>query len=158
MDPKSDNRPIVTSMLIAGLVAGTLDLLAALIIFFIRTGKNPILVLEFIASGVFGQDAFLNNDIMAVWGILFHYTIAFSWTIAYFMTYPYLKFLRHNIYISAAGYGGIVWLVMNLIVLPFSNTPKAQLKPGPSLLGAVVLMVCIGLPVAWMAHRHYLKK
>lgn len=41
----------------SGLLVGTLDITAASVQYYARTGKSPLNVLRFVASGVFGQAA-----------------------------------------------------------------------------------------------------
>jgi hypothetical protein len=40
---------------------------------------------------------------------------------------------------------------MNLVVVPLSRTPPMALSPGRVALGAAILMVCVGLPIALIA-------
>ena len=80
---------LATVIVITGLLAGTLDILAAVIRYTIRTGNSPVRLLEFIASAVFGrEEAFSGNAMMGIWGLFFHYLIAFTWTIVFFLAYP----------------------------------------------------------------------
>ena len=66
-------------ILVAGLVAGTLDILAAFVQTYINTRKGPDIVLKYIASGVFGRkEAFGGGDSMIIWGLLFHFIIAMA--------------------------------------------------------------------------------
>jgi hypothetical protein len=65
-----------SKILKAGLIVGTLDILAAFIQYAIKTGKNPTVVLKFIASGVFGKEAFNGGTMMNVYGLIFHFVIA----------------------------------------------------------------------------------
>ncbi len=51
---------LISRIIKAGLMAGTLDILSAFIYYFIKTGdKNVFIVLKSIASGLFGKEAFL---------------------------------------------------------------------------------------------------
>ncbi|HYG39365.1 MAG TPA: hypothetical protein VD908_12125 [Cytophagales bacterium] len=69
----------------AGLLVGTLDILAAFIHYIIASGKSdPFVVLKFIASGVFGNEAFVGGNIMIVAGLILHYIIALGFTLFFF--------------------------------------------------------------------------
>lgn len=68
----------------AGLLAGTLDISAACVQYYMKTGKNPDYVLKYVASGAFGKDAFTGGIVMSMAGLLFHYLIAFSFTLFFF--------------------------------------------------------------------------
>lgn len=114
----------IGTILKTGLLAGTLDILCALIQFYIKTGKDPAIVLGFIASGVFGKTALTGGTLMAFAGLFFHFVIAFIWTIFFFLLYPKISFLSKNKFLSGFGYGFFIWIVMTRIVVPLSNTPK----------------------------------
>ena len=146
----------VKTIFLIGLVAGTLDGLAAVLMYSIPTGKDPMNVFRYIASGVFGKEAFSGGVPMAIWGILFHYIIAIGWSVLFFMAYPRLSILSKNKFMVAAAYGIFVWLMMNLIVLPLSDVPGGGPKDFASITkGIVVLMFCIGLPISFMTSRYY---
>jgi len=139
-----------------GLIAGTLDVLTAIIVYAVILHKvTATRILQGIASGVFGQQAFSGGTAMALTGLVFHYIIAFAFTASYFLVYPHLPFLKRHPVPNALLYGILVWMIMNLVVLPLSRYPQATLRLGPSLLGMAILMVMIGLPVALRAHRYY---
>lgn len=146
-------RPgIFRNILRAGLLAGTMDILAA--IFILAKGKAAA-TLKFIASGVFGKAAFSGSAGMVVAGAVFHYFIATSFATGYFLAYPRLSFLRKNKWLSGVLYGVFVWSVMNLLVVPLSNAPRGPLTLESALKNMAILIVCIGLPIAWLAERFY---
>ncbi len=147
-------RPVKT-ILFAGTLAGTLDIAAALLRYYVSTGKDPLVVLRYIASGVFGKDAFTGGLIMVLYGLIFHFIIAFSWTILYFVAYPRIKTLSSNRYISGTGYGLIVWCGMNLVVLPLSNVSPSPFNFMKAAEGIAINMVCVGLPVSIIVRKHY---
>jgi hypothetical protein len=149
-------KPSAKPLLITGLIAGTLDGLAAAISYYIQTGKDPLNVYRFVASGVLGTDAFSGGASIAVVGILFHYIIAFSWTILFFTVASRLNFLLKNWIVSGILYGIFVWIAMNFVVVPLSLVP---MKSGPQewsdiLKGAVILVLCIGLPISYFARKY----
>lgn len=145
------------TILFAGSLAGTLDIAAAMIRYYTTTGKDPLNVLRFIASGVFGNAAFSGGVVMAVYGLFFHFIIAFSWTILFFMVYPRLKLFFKNQYLWGIIYGCFVWTGMNLIVLPLSNVPQLPFSIARAAEAIGTLIVCIGLPISIITHRYYIK-
>ena len=140
------------TILQAWLLVGTLDILAACISYTLKTGKNPVAVLRFVASGLVGQDAF-TGSMMPVWGLLFHYLIAFGFTVAFFWLYPRLRLYTINKYLLGILYGAVVWAVMNLMVVPLSNTPKSPFTLSSVLISMSILMAVIGLPLSIIAAR-----
>jgi hypothetical protein len=144
----------VNAVLRTGLIAGTLDILTAIIVYALIMGKvTPVRLLQGIASGVFGMRAFTGGIAMALAGLFFHYAIALVVTTVYYLLYPRLPFLHKQWVLSGVLFGAVVWLVMNLAVLPLSNFPQAPLRWAPALLGMAIIIVMIGLPVAYRAQR-----
>jgi len=155
----SDTKEMGTSglktILLAGLCVGTLDILAALADYYISTGKNPGVVLKFIASGVFGRKAFSGGINMILLGLFFHFIIAFSFTVLFFWLYPKIKLLSKNRIATGIVYGIFIWLVMNLIVVPMSQTPPHSHKIEKIIKAILILIVMIGLPLSFIAHRAF---
>jgi hypothetical protein len=148
------NSNLLTNILITGLIAGTIDILAAIIIL---AGGNAVGTLKYVASGAFGKAALEGGSEMAAWGLLFHFIIALSWTTVYFLIYPKLPFLKWNKWLNAIAYGLIVQMLMSFVVLPLSQIPPRPFNWVSFLENAVILMFSIGLPVALMAERFYRK-
>ncbi len=143
------------AVLFAWLTAGSLDILTAFVHYYLKTGKNPFGVLNYVASGVFGTSAFTGGTAMAVWGLVFHYIIAFSFTLLFFLIYPRWKFLSLNKALTAIGYGLFVWALMNLVVLPMSNVPRPVFHLSNALIAATILIFMIGLPVTLIISKYY---
>jgi hypothetical protein len=139
-----------------GLLAGTLDGLAAALLYSVPGGKDPLNVYRFIASGVFGNDAFAGGVPMALYGILFHYIIAIGWTTLFFSIYPRVPLLSKNKVAAGIFYGVFVWLMMNLVVLPLSQVPMSDSREVSAIItGMIVLIFCIGLPISWMTSKYF---
>lgn len=142
------------AILWGGLLAGTLDILAA----FINSGLHsvsPTRILQAIASGLLGKDAFNGGFATAALGLVLHFFIATTATAFYYAVSRKLKVLVDHAVVCGLAYGIPVYLVMNLVVLPLSAVP---FKP-PHTLGAVVtaaliLMFCVGLPIALIVRRY----
>src|SRR5258708_39219255 len=94
--PSNHSRSLLLTILLTGLLVGTLDAIAAVIQFIIPTWRNPVRIFEYIASGVFGTNTFSGGPIMAVTGLLFHYFIAIAWTSLFFTLYPRIRWLAKN--------------------------------------------------------------
>src|SRR5688572_30989011 len=106
------------TIILTGLLAGTLDAVAAIVV----SQASPAAVFRFIASGAFGAgQAFSGGDVMIIWGVFFHYFIAFCWTVLFFFLYPAWPWMRKNKYITDLLYGIFVWIIMNVVVIPISE-------------------------------------
>ena len=139
-------------LLAISLLAGTLDALGAVIIY----QAEPTRLFRFIASGAFGASkAFSAGTYMVVWGILFHYLIAFIWTAIFFFSYPRLAIARRNIFITGVLYGVFVWIVMNKIVLPLAQIASVPFNLRAALIGVSIIIFAIGLPITFFTRRYY---
>ena len=146
---------MLKAILKTGLIAGTLDILAAIVIL---AKMNAVGVLQYIASGVFGKEAFSGGTATVIAGLIFHYIIAISFTTFYFIIFPYVPFLGKQRLISGVLYGAFVWSVMNLVIVPLSNTSKSALTWNGVSLNMAILIVCIGLPISLLANKYYSSK
>ena len=140
------------AILFACLLAGTLDILAAVAVY----QANPAQIFKAIASGAFGAGtAFSGGGIMVCWGIVFHYAITFAWTVTFFLIYPSISILWKNRFITGALYGILIWAFMNMIVIPLSAISPGAFNLTSAAIGASILIVAVGLPIAILAHRYY---
>jgi len=142
------------TMLAAGLLVGTLDLSCALIYYTINTHKDPIRVFYFIASAVFGPQAYNGGAAMVAAGALMHYMVAIAFTLFFFLIYPRLRFLSRNTVLTGILYGLFAWSVMNLIVLPLLQVHGSP-KPRDIIINMLILIAAIGLPLSFIARRFY---
>jgi hypothetical protein len=141
-------------LIITWLIAGSLDLGAALAFFLSRGNRNAGMLLRYIASAVFGAKAFSAGSRMVVLGICFHFFIAFCWVRLYFGVYPLIARFGTGIFVDAVVYGLIVWCVMNLVVLRLSKAVPRPFSLSFAVVNILILIVVIGLPCAY-AVRHF---
>ena len=134
----------------AGLIVGILDITAACIQYFINTGKGPADVLKFVASGAFGKAAFTDGITMPLLGLLFHFIIAFGFTFFFFWLTNKFPQLLHTKLITGIAYGIFIWTIMNMIVVRLSNTPKFPFHPTKALMATGILIICVGIPLAYL--------
>ena len=132
---------------VGGLVAGTLDLTQACILF---GWKVPL----FIAGGLLGRQAFHGGIGTYILGVLLHFFIAFSAAAIYYAASRRLGFLKEHPLVCGLFYGIAVELVMNLIVLPLSALhARGPYNLHDLLLGLLVHMVVVGLPISFSVRR-----
>ena len=132
---------------IGGLVAGTLDLMQACILF---GWKIPLTI----AGGLLGPDARHGGLGTYILGLVLHYFIATSATAIYYGASRKLIFLEEHPLVCGLFFGMAVELVMSFIVLPLS----ALHASGPYelhdiLQGLLVHMVVVGLPISYSVRR-----
>jgi hypothetical protein len=137
------------------LLAGTLHIAAATGNYYLEKETSPIPLFQFIASGIFGKEAFTGGTLMIIWGIVFHFMIAFALTLVLFLIYPKIISWLKNKFITGIIYGLSVWTIMNKLIIPFSNTPKQPFDLTQAITAALILICTVGVPVVLMAHRYY---
>jgi len=160
--PDKTNNPFIKfpakTILLSGLLVGTLDILSAFVDYYTATGKNPLAILPYIASGVFGKSVLTDASTgMMVMGLLFHYFIAFSFTVFFFWLYSKTRLLPANWILSGFVYGIFIWVIMNLIVVQFSGVPHgpvSAMKFNKIIKSALILICMIGLPLSFIAHKY----
>lgn len=154
---RTQNSSLLKAILLAGLIVGTFDIIAATIQILIA-GREPVNMLKFIASGIFGRQALQGGAAYAVYGLFFHYCIATIWTTIFFLIYPKIPFLSRHKVLAGIAYGIVVRLGMGEIVLPLSNTPPLPFTVKGTTISTLILIGAIGLPLSFLAHRHYTRK
>ena len=148
----------IKTILWSGLIAGILDAIAGVIVYFIFFNLNPLQVLQFIASGIHGPEAINGGFLMIIAGMLYHFLIAYVVAIIYFYAYPKINILRKHKVIMGLIFGLGIWLVMNLIILPKSNIPKSPFDMNLAIVGIIWHMVLVGLPIALITSKYYPEK
>jgi len=150
-----DEKSLPRAILITGLIAGLLDASGAIIHYLSVGRKDPVKIFNFIASGVFGSEGLSGGMPMALLGFIFHMMIATTWAAIFFLLSAKLRLYTRSWIIVGLAYGIVVWLGMNLIVVPLSNTPPMNRTPSGVIIGIIVLMICIGLPCAYSAKKYF---
>jgi hypothetical protein len=132
---------------VGGLIAGTLDLVQAWIVF---GWKAPLTI----AGGLLGRQAFHGGIGTYILGLLLHFSIAFSAAAVYYVASRRLGFMREYPLVCGLAFGVAVGLVMKLVVLPLS----ALHARGPFELQELIQvlishMFLIGLPISFSVRR-----
>jgi hypothetical protein len=132
-----------------GAIAGTLDICEDLV-FVAPRHITPEMVFRFIASGLIGPAAAATGSGPLVLGVVLHYCIALAWTAVFFIASEKLLVLRRKPVTSGLAYGVLVYLFMNLIVLPLSRVPRgvASTSLDARVNGVLAVVICIGLAVS----------
>jgi hypothetical protein len=143
-----NKKSAVLAIGVGGLVAGTLDLLQACILFGWRVPLS-------IAGGLVGSQAARGGGVgMYILGILLHFFIAFSVTAIYYGASRQLGFMVEHPLVCGLFFGMAVEVVMGYIVLPLSALhARGPYELQDVLQGLAVHMVVIGLVVAYTVRR-----
>lgn len=140
----------IKPIIISGIVAGILDCILAVVFL----GKMDFAgVWKYVASGYFGKSAFSGGNEMVMYGLLFHFSIAIFWAIVFFFVVRKINFFTNYIIVGGLLYGIMIWFVMNLVVLPFTNIPQSPMTAISAIKNITILMLCVGLPISWIQNR-----
>jgi uncharacterized membrane protein YagU involved in acid resistance len=145
---------IFGAILWIGLVAGTLDITENLVFSQLRA-VTPWRVFQYIASGLIGSQAFQSGWASVLLGVALHYIIALIWTALFYLIAREFPLIMRRPVLSGLLYGGVVYVIMNFIVVPLSGVPH-PLRPITlvSRINAVLaLLLCIGLPISLLMRR-----
>lgn len=144
-------RPI-SAVLAGGLCAGTLDIVAACTLYGLR-GVSPMRILQSIASGVLGVEAFQGGMSTAALGLLLHFFIAGVAAWVYYLGSSWMPILAQRPVVCGACYGIGVYVFMNFVVLPLSAVTRRPFSPGLAAIMVVIHIGCVGIPIALAVRR-----
>jgi hypothetical protein len=139
------------AIVVGGLIAGMLDLAYAIAVY---SPQEPVLIPQFIASGILGPKALNGGSQTAVLGVVLHFVIALGAASIYYLASRKSTLLVRRAYFCGLIYGALVYLFMHTIVLPLSATPKGPAHFVYQAFEFIEHCFCVGLPIA-LSVRHY---
>lgn len=135
----------------AGLLAGTLDIVYAIAFWAAKAGVAPQRIVQAIAAGLLGRDAFTGGALTAALGLALHYFIAITVAVTYYLVSGRIPLLIRRPVLIGAAYGLMLYGIMNLIVVPLSAAGPSSRDPLWIVLTIAVHMLLIGVPIALAA-------
>ena len=136
-----------------GLAAGLLDLVDALVAYKLAFGMSPVVIYQFVASGLLGKAAYAGGPAMALLGLAIHFLIAFTAAAVFVLASERLPQLRRDAVGWGLAFGLAVFAVMTFVVIPLSRI-GASTPPLPLLVNGVLgHAFLVGLPIALAARR-----
>ncbi|HEY0502632.1 MAG TPA: hypothetical protein VGD42_03970 [Lysobacter sp.] len=139
--------------LLGGVLAGTLDMLFATGFWSLR-GVAPERILQSVAAGLLGRDAFAGGGATAALGLALHYLIAIAMAFAYAWAARDMPLLRRRPLSLGALYGLALFAFMSFVVVPLSASPRGGALPASWVVCSVFAHVMlVGWPCAWFARR-----
>jgi len=140
-------RSALLAIAVGGVIAGTVDLLQACILF----GWDIPLA---IAGGLLGPGAFNGGAGTYILGIVLHFFIACSAAAVYYGASLKLGFLKEYPLVCGLFFGAAVEDFMRFVVLPLSALhARGPYKLHDLVLGLAVHMVVVGLPISYSVRR-----
>jgi hypothetical protein len=148
--PNSDG---LKAILLGGLAAGVLDITAASVNIWLRSGRGPISTFQSVAGGLYGAETFNGGYRTAAIGLALHFFIALTAAAVYYLASRQLKFLLRQTVLGGVLYGIAVWLFMYLVVLPLSAWKVSTYTVSSVTTGVLIHIFCVGLPIALIIRR-----
>ena len=142
--PAQGLRRVMLTAVAAGLVAGATNLVAAAAIF----GGTMTHGFQMIASGLLGEQAFSQGLTAATLGALLHFAISIAAAALYLWAALRHRALTRHWLVGGVLFGVLVYLVMNLVVVPLSNAANPDLSLGMIAKELVAHTVMFGVPIA----------
>jgi hypothetical protein len=145
--PSQGLRRIVLIAVAAGMLAGATNLVAAAAIF----GGTMTNGFQMIASGLLGEQAFSQGLTAATLGALLHFAISIAAAALYLWAALRHRALTRHWLVGGVLFGVLVYLVMNLVVVPLSNAANPDLSLSMIAKELVAHTVMFGVPIAGIA-------
>jgi len=138
-----------------GLVAGTLDITENIIFNHFR-GVTMKMIFQYIASGLIGMKSFSLGTESVALGVAIHYAIAMTWTVIFYLLSRKLLILTRQAAICGIVYGGVVYVIMNFVVLPLTAVPHSTkaVTLASRVSGVLALLFCIGLTISLLIREY----
>jgi hypothetical protein len=141
------------TIVLGGLTAGVLDILDAFVVTTLN-GGTPARVLQSVASGVLGRNAYQAGAPAAALGLALHFLIAMSAATAYWLASRKLSILVRRPMWCGLAFGLAVWAFMYYVVLPITFSRPNRIPALPLLINQLgIHAIGVGLPIAYFASR-----
>jgi hypothetical protein len=145
------------AILCGGGACAVLDGTAATVQFGLK-GIKPLRVWQGVASGALGESAFSKGWVSGGLGLLVHCIVALTVATVFVEAAFRAPILARNYWFTGPAYGVLVFLAMNLIVVPLSARPKRP-RSWPDIIAQIMIhIVFVGLPIAMAASRFMLSE
>ena len=149
-------RAWIKWLVLGALVAGSLDIGYAITFHYFRSGAPPIRILQSVASGLLGKEAYQRGIASAALGLGLHFFNAMMVTVVFFVAASRIPALVRKPVLSGIVYGVGVYLVMNYVVVPLSRIGHPfRFVAVVAIAGLLVHMFMIGVPIAWAASKAF---
>jgi uncharacterized membrane protein YagU involved in acid resistance len=135
------------AVVVAGFVAGTLDVGAAALINLV----SPVRILHFIAGGLLGRQALAGGAPVALLGLVLQWAMSFIIAAVYVIPSRRLPAMRRFWAVGGFCYGVAIFFVMNYIVVPLSAWARWPNFTAGTFAANMVAMLVFGLIVAFFA-------
>lgn len=141
----------MNAMLGAGLVAGVLDIVNAIAFWRLYAGTSATTILQSVAAGVLGKDAFSGGLATAALGLGLHLLIMCAMAVVYWLAARRWRWMLANPVAAGVAYGLLTWAAMNYLVVPLSRASAPPFILSWFIDGLLAHVLLVGLLFAFVA-------
>jgi hypothetical protein len=149
------SRNAVRQWLTAGVTVGALDGLFAIVLFgFVLAHATPVRIFQGVAFAVLGKAAIQGGVATGALGLAMHFCVALSWAGAYAIVLHQSTRLQQIVatprgrVIAGVVLGAIVWLAMDLLILPLTlAVPRPPITSPVFIIELIGHMIIVGPPI-----------
>ncbi|MFO1507818.1 MAG: hypothetical protein U1F23_12240 [Lysobacterales bacterium] len=146
---QSSARGAWPAILTGGLIAGSLDILAAALINWI----DPRIILRFIAGGVQGKAALQGGAASAWVGLILQWGMSIVIAAIFVAAALHLRWMTQRWIVAGFAYGFVVFVVMNYVVMPLSAWHRINHYAPMSFAWNLLAMLVFGLIIAFFTRN-----
>jgi uncharacterized membrane protein YagU involved in acid resistance len=140
---------VLKSLIYGGLIAGTVDIGAATLI----NAVNPLIILQAIASGLLGRQAFQGGAGVMLLGLVLQWGMSVVIAALFNVAANMWPVLARRWIMWGTLYGVVVFIIMNYVVVPLSAASYKWSHPLSWFVENGLAMLVFGWIVAFTANR-----
>lgn len=118
------------------------------VLFWAFRGVGAVRVFQGIAAGFYGRSTFQGGLATAAVGAVVHLLVASAVVVAFYLAASRLRVLARHPYACGSLYGVLVYLFMNLVVIPLSAIGGPRFALPSVINGLAIHVVGVGIPAA----------
>lgn len=141
----------------AGLAAGLLDILNAIVFWRLYSGASATAILQSIAAGLVGKAAFAGGAATATLGLALHLLMMLAMAAVYWLACRRARWMIDNPAQAGIAYGLLTWAAMNYVVVPLSRAEPPPFIAAWFIDGLLAHVLLVGLLFAFAARRIVLR-
>jgi hypothetical protein len=143
-------------LVISGIVGG-LHALVNCLVQFIFFRSSPVYVFQFASSTLLGTSAFESGLSSVLPGIALYFVISFIFVSLFVVATSGIPVLARYPIVVGTVYGLLIWIIINLIVLPISASPPIDLAFVKVYINVLIYIGTIGIPITNFVSKFYSK-
>ena len=158
MSRLASHRDQLGLLLLAGTAAAVFDATFSFFAYVVIDGRyNFESLLQYIASGLLGQDAFAHGGVtgwlIATLGFALHFAISLTVAAVFLLALRPIAKTRSLSVVLGLAYGAAVWMFNTAVVLPLTGTAHEPFFRGWYIPFLADHMLLVGLPIAIILTR-----